>query len=158
MFYFQASAVLCLRCIRGNKKTSGNHHHCSSGTIFLGSPTDSLPSFHLSETFYGFLVYYVQDIFIVRENNCKKWDDSTLARNRSPFVWFLPSIFQTGKGLSELLILVTWSVHDLSSKNLLQVTPFKKLLTLSVYHHTHHTEKSLSIHEEYILSMGKNLF
>lgn len=64
----------------------------------------------------------------------------SLARNRSPFVWFLPSIFQTGKGLSELLILVTWSVHDLSSKNLLQVTPFKKLLTLSVYHHTFHIE------------------
>lgn len=87
-FYFQASAVLCLRCIRGNKKTSGNHHHCSSGTIFLGSPTDNLPSFHLSETFYGFLVYYVQDIFIVRENNCKKWDDSTLARNRSLFEFY----------------------------------------------------------------------
>ena len=57
-----------------------------------------------------------------------------------------------------VLYIVTRSVHDLSSKNLLQVTPFKKLLTLSVYHHTFHTEQSLSIHEEYILSMGKNLF
>lgn len=48
---------------------------------------------------------------------------SFLARNKSPFVSFFTSIFQTGYGLFHRLTLVTWSLYDLSSKNQLRDHP-----------------------------------